>query len=721
MAGLSDLPDEILLHILSCKCRTARAKTPTKAAVLITVPSTVLNPPELTPLQLVSRGFYNLARDNGFWRARCLQESTFLELLDRRRRLFGLPDRDTPHTARIILHNGNGTGNHALPVLDGNQDGNIDADADDDERPPYTNTTIASSVLSTGETRERERVRIMANWDPCFPSERVSWYDEYVQRHGPVAVNWMQYAYDREHGTTASAADHVEARGVALYYPDGEAGAAVLAVSPLDDGSVAMWDVAGTRGRRGAIVARSSSGILFIDGPRADNSRRSKRIDSGVTECVSVDSRQHRAFFAVQSRKCDGSPRFRGGKTVRLTDECVDLIEVDLQRLSVVECESFPWSITALSAASRTVPLTVGTSLGIHLHDYRSRKPPRNDQNETIDGFDRMGANEFYARSLRRIFDDEPLPPYAPLAQPRPLSILHLQQPGQEADLSDDIYVAGRFSSILHYDRRKFPSIRGSIHSGARLCGMTSLPYPFSAVDSELRRKAELSLEQVEASKSIAGGRTLIACGEYNSKGSLELYGLTPTASADTAAAGGLQNSTLKNRQNSSQSKLMSVVNHGSRLAFSDGSGYINWFERDGLTEVRRCRIGHSEPSHGISIFSSMPGSDDIARKLLPTRPAGEAGDDDDDEGGGSSGRGNYSNDLLFWTGEKLGLVTFSARPGFRAEELEERDEGEAPDAAALRAAQSDYSERMRRALERQADDVRFVRNLGLDSGIRPA
>jgi len=157
-------------------------------------------------------------------------------------------------------------------------------------------------VFSSAELRERERVRIMANWDPCFPSERVSWYDEYIHRHGPVAVNWMQSAYDNE-GT--SAADLVEARGMALYYPDGELGEAVLAVSPLDDGSVCMWDVAGTRGKRGAIAARSRPGILFIDGPAADNSRRSKRIDSGVTECVSVDSRQHRAFFAVQSRKSD--------------------------------------------------------------------------------------------------------------------------------------------------------------------------------------------------------------------------------------------------------------------------------------------------------------------------------------------------------------------------------------------------------------------------------
>jgi hypothetical protein len=165
--------------------------------------------------------------------------------------------------------------------------------------------------LST-ESLKRERVRIMANWDPCFPSERVSWYDEYIQRHGPVAVNWLQCAYSSNNndsnteqgGEASSPADFVEARGVALYYPDYGSEETVYAVSPLDDGSVCLWDVGGTRGIRGGIVARSKPGILFIDGPGADNHRRSKRVDSGVTECVSVDSWQHRAFFAVQSRKC---------------------------------------------------------------------------------------------------------------------------------------------------------------------------------------------------------------------------------------------------------------------------------------------------------------------------------------------------------------------------------------------------------------------------------
>ncbi|KAK3935916.1 hypothetical protein QBC46DRAFT_270696 [Diplogelasinospora grovesii] len=650
--NLAKLPQEILLHIIS-----------------------FLEPSHITNLQLVSRNFRQLARDNSFWRLRCLQESLFLEALDRRRLLRLAADaqpRDPFLQCASTLSSSN---NNAASL-------GYDGDHDRDRRLNLHTPTSGPSH----ESRERERIRIMANWDPSFPSEQVSWYDEYIQRHAPIAINWFQHAHDRERSRYA---DYVEARGVALYRPDnpGEQEDAdietVLAVSPLDDGGVCLWDVNGTRGKRkrGAVLAKSKPGILFIDGPGADNSRRSKRVDSGVTECVSVDSRRHRAFFAVQSH----------------------LIEVDLQTLAVVDCESFPWSITALSAASPTVPLTVGTSFGIHLHDYRSRTPFRDDRYEMIDDFDRMAAKHFYERSLRHIFDDQPLPPYAPLAQPGPLNILHMQRPGLEADLSDDIYVAGRFSNILHYDRRKFPSIMDSIHSGARLCSMTSLPYPFSTLDSELRRKGLLSLEQVEKSKSMPGTRTLIACGEYNTKGSLELYGLSPPPLGHWSP----QISTMKNRQTSSQSKLLSVVNHGTRIAFSDGSGHIKWFERDGFTEVRRCRIGHSERAHGPSIFASMPGSDDIARKLLPTR-AGQAGARVND------------NDLLFWTGEKLGLVTFSAQPGFTAEDFEEHPLGIRDGEAHERAREEQaYADRMRRALERQADDVRFVRNLGLGSGTR--
>jgi hypothetical protein len=383
-----------------------------------------------------------------------------------------------------------------------------------------------------------------------------------------------------------------------------------------------------------------------------------------------------------------------------LADKSIDLIEVDLRTLSVAGCESFPWSITSLSTAGCSVPLTVGTNLGIHMHDARAPQLAGSTSTSNPERVDNFGAKEFYEQSFADLFSDIPLPPYASLSQPGPLSILHLERPGSMPGLSDDIYVAGRFSSILHYDRRKFPSIKGTIHSGARLCSMTSLPYPFSALDYEVRRNGLLSPERVYSSKTVPEGRTLIAAGEYNTKGSLEIYGLLP-ASQTTLEAGGLQASTLKNRQLASDSKLLSVVNHGSRLVFSDGSGLIKWFERDGFTEVRRHRIGHCERGGGQepSLFLSMSGSDDIARKLLSTS-AGEA-----------AARIN-SNDLLFWTGEKLGLIGFSSQSGFTADDFEDAALTEAD--AAMEAEERAYSRRMRQALERQADDVRWVQDLGL-------
>lgn len=141
----------------------------------------------------------------------------------------------------------------------------------------------------------------MANWDPVFPGEQISWYDEYIQRNGPACISWFETPRIQDRGAQTT----VEARGLALFSPyDGDDGTGtMLAVSPLDDASVCLWDVNGSRGRQGGILAQSKPGILFIDGPGSENTRRSKRIDTGVTECVSVDNHRNRAFFAVQSRE----------------------------------------------------------------------------------------------------------------------------------------------------------------------------------------------------------------------------------------------------------------------------------------------------------------------------------------------------------------------------------------------------------------------------------
>lgn len=173
-------------------------------------------------------------------------------------------------------------------------------------------------------------------------------------------------------------------------------------------------------------------------------------------------------------------------------------------------------------------------------------------------------------------------------------------------DGSGDIYVAGRFSNILNYDRRFFPKLRGTIFSGARLCSMAFLDYPFASMEKDLARRGELSIEQVWDAKTRPG-KTLIACGEYNSKGSLEIYGLSPSSKASSApSAGSLQNSVMKNRQTSSSSKLLSVCNHGTRIVASDGGGNLKWFERDGFTEARRWNIAHGSVEAPRGIFGTL-------------------------------------------------------------------------------------------------------------------
>lgn len=214
----------------------------------------------------MSRSFKNIVRDNNFWKSRCLEGSSFLENLRHRRRL---QREDRPW-----------------------QEQSEDASEHDEVHPMLR--------------QQCERTRIMANWDPSFPGEDPCFYGEYIQRFAPTAINWFQQPCVRRNAVTIP----IEARGMALYYPEsslsrGETSLeTALAVSPLDDAGICLWDVNGTRGRRGNVVCRSKPGILFVDGPGALNTWRSRRVDSGVAECVSIDSQRHRAFFAVQTRKC---------------------------------------------------------------------------------------------------------------------------------------------------------------------------------------------------------------------------------------------------------------------------------------------------------------------------------------------------------------------------------------------------------------------------------
>ncbi|KAF4965680.1 hypothetical protein FSARC_6546 [Fusarium sarcochroum] len=610
-----ELPHEILLQILC-----------------------YLEPHQLPRLQLVSRKLRDVCLDDELWKRHCFERSSWYHFLQNRRKVFAsLPDSTLDKPAQV--------------------DEDHDPLSEEDESP----------------RRDKDHFQFlqdMANWDPSFPDEQVSWYDEYIQRQGPTSINWLETPRVKQGGL-----EHfIEVRGMALYSPNnGDDGlGSLLAVSPLDDGSVCLWDVNGTRGKRGGIIATSQPDILFFDGRGDHNTRRSKKIDTGVTECVSVSNSNHRAVFAVQSH----------------------LIEVDLNRLEVVNRHSFEWSITTLSHIQDGVPLTVGTSLGIHLQDFRAPSQFHGDVVERLDGPGIEEDNPFKA-----IFDPNPLPPYASLSQPTPTSILHLPRPAGDDMVSDDIYVAGRFSNILHYDRRQFPKIVGSIYSGSRLSSLAALPYPYSTLDHEVRRRGELSAERVHECKTSGSGRTLIAGGEYKTKGSLELYGLD---SVDLSSDGLMQqNSTMKNRYTAASSIILSVINHGTKVAFSDGAGQLKWFERDGYTECRRIKIGHSDAPTQASLFASMPGSDDLARKILSTKIRQDRD------------RPNEDN-VIFWTGDKLGMVSFTGDTLFTPEELQ-GNKGEKNEKVVEEERQRQlYSHRMREALEKQADEARFVQGLGL-------
>lgn len=345
-----------------------------------------------------------------------------------------------------------------------------------------------------------------------------------------------------------------------------------------------------------------------------------------------------------------------------------------------------------MSKVDPGLPLTVGTTLGIHLHDFRARAQV---SREVVERLDKQRQHRY--DPLKAIFDPTPLAPYASLSQPTPNSILHLPRPGSDSLVSDDIYISGRFKSILHYDRRKFPTIAGTIHSGASLNSMAALPYSFSMTDYELRKQGELSPKQVAFSKK-EDGRTLIVGGGYNQKGSLEIYGLNgPTA--NSSASTRFQNSTLKNRYTAASSTILSVATHGTRIVFSDGSGLIKWFERDGSTECRRLKIGHSEAEDGGTLFGSMPAADDVARKILSMKTK------HDDQ------RPNNDN-ILFWTGEKLGLVSFTSAPLYKELDFDLKNAAQ----TAEDEARQHYADQMRKALERTADEVRFLGNFASSS-----
>lgn len=73
-------------------------------------------------------------------------------------------------------------------------------------------------------------------------------------------------------------------------------------------------------------------------------------------------------------------------------------------------------------------------------------------------------------------------------------------------------------------------------------------------------------------------------------------------------------------------------------------------------------------------------------------------------------------DDLVLWTGEKVGLLSFSRKEGFTSETFEDVGEKSEGDLSREREERG-YEEMMRRALVANADEVRYLSGLGLQFG----
>lgn len=478
------------------------------------------------------------------------------------------------------------------------------------------------------------------------------------------------------------------------------------AVGPLEDGSLCIWDISPNRNgrRRFKEVARSVPRALFEDPekPGGPSNGASYLSFSGAVECINADLARNKAYVAVQDI----------------------LNEVDITTLQLVSQQKYAWPITALSKADTVEQvLTVGTSWSLHLYDPRCQIRDRSRSPEDLlravpgDPEDSIAFLPNYTKTTRtsRVSFSSPsnflpaanptqlgpgprrprrsnLNDYAQI-EPGPLSILH-QGP-------HDILIAGRFPSILSYDRRYFPRLQYAIHSGARLSNITSMAVPPRGVGSNSSANA-----------------TLVAAGEYGGRGSLELYSLPhvkqdarrtsadyglPSApvqlgaldrehALDSAFAESEYPFSFKNRQAASTSKLLAVATQGMRIVFSDADGGLKWVERDGTGLVRKWNVNTFE----INEQGGRAVGEQVVRNIIPL----DAGESDR----GSRGDG----DLLIWTGDKVGIV--STKPLKKNNGTPSESGGETPEEQG-----AEYSRQMRRALERQADERRWMSRFRLN------
>ncbi|KAJ5971912.1 uncharacterized protein N7479_001830 [Penicillium vulpinum] len=649
-----------------------------------------LAPREKVQLQSISKTFFDLARDNNQWRLHCYDESWAAR---QAARWAARPPESLAVDATASLAT---LGQESLRDI---------------IQPSAPLASDGTPGLSTSE-----RARAAAEWDSSAEGEHVDWYSEYIARQGPISLSWVEQPTVRK--GEGKPGQLCEVKGMGLL-KDWSLARQNKIIAPLEDGSVCIWDLnhshsADSQASKGRILGVSEPGILMTNlSGRRDHSPSKSSLDFiNLGEGVSVDSLRQRAYLAVGNV----------------------LNEVDLETLKVISQQRYPWSIFALSQETDySVPLTLATTLSLQIYDSRLSAV---EEEEAISSRCEQVVRPYAPELGIFAHSDSPLfqlqsngqPPirirspgpsdkganYAPLFQPGPLSILHPPAPHVNT-----ILLAGRFPSILCYDRRYFPRLQTTVHSGGRLCGLASVPAPRFPVFSD---------------STYPSSHSVVACGDYNGRGSLELYNLKPAREEDHSPPNTTSSLTpeYKNRQSAASSKLLSVESHGNRIVFSDAEGNIKWTERNGRAEVRRWNINTSQPQIPFGRRSRQPtplteedqqprglwpsqssGNNEVARKILPT-------------GGNLTG-----DELLIWTGERIGRLKFSI-PADYAMVVDDREVDEDDDVfmhaevdeatrEEMRHRRRDdwereqrYGDYMRRALERQADEVRWMGSQGL-------
>lgn len=631
----------------------------------------------------MSRKFFELSRDNLLWRLHCYESSGKVHghgftpaHISVARPLSSITPLSTlgPRTLRTLI------------------------------QPHPQNLSGINSSNDYALPSIGQRSRAAAEWDPSYETEDVDWYSEYIARNGPISFSWTQRPVTGPHRMLRDAMGMGLLRDWSFARED-------RVIAPLDDGTVCVWDMNYSHSNsanslKGRITGMSRPGVLMTDmSKRSDKTPlRSPPLEFlNVGECVTVDSMRRRAYIAVGNI----------------------LNEVDLETLHVVHQQRYAWSIFALSQETDySVPLTLATTLSLQIYDARLSSPE--EEAEISLRCEKTPGQYIPKSSLYSHPDCQVLqllpngqPPqrirspgphqkgadYAPLFQPGPLSILHPPTPHVNT-----ILLAGRFPSILCYDRRTFPRLQTAIHSGGRLAALASVPAPsFPVSDSNWQ-----------------GKHTIVACGEYNGRGSLELYDLNFHGSdpQHEDSESQMQSARYQNRQSAASSKLLSVASHGARIVFSDSNGNVKWVERDGQTQVRQWNINtsrrqsrivspedvdESDQVRGLFFTSDTSMRNDVVRKILPT-DANLNGDELLLWSGDRIGRLRFSNasdedtddemnDSMSLDGEEVDLTEKQARR--QSKELEKRREQE-------------YALRIRRALERQADEVRWMGRLGM-------